>query len=257
MKGLVRLCVVACWVVAAASQGNSQSDVRITASFGSPAARAAVRVRIYDFENVPPSILTHAEEEATDIFGKAGIAVTWSKCWPRSTRDAVCGTPFGPSDLMLRILSKPMTADFEVSPLTLGFALPTKPGRGGVTAYICYDHIRKLVHNADSSTSHILAAVSAHEVGHLLMSSDAHLIGGIMCPIWPKQDLRRGRSGYLLFTPVESELMRANLLGRWERGNGGSMRADLPERNFDAKGPKAAEFTAQSDIAEPAATTTR
>lgn len=241
---MLRLCVIVCWVVVAVSWGNSQSDVRIVAA-GSRAAR--VVVRIYDFENVPPSILARAQEEATDIFGKAGIAVAWLKCWPRSAeREPVCGLPFGPADLMVRILNKAMTADFGLSPLTLGFALPIRDGRGGVTAYVCYGHIRQLVNNSDSSTSHVLAVVAAHEVGHLLMASEAHSTAGIMRPVWPRKDLPRRRSGYLVFTPAESELMRANVLWRLQRGNGSAMQAELQEPDADRKGRIAALLKAVS-----------
>lgn len=256
MRDLLRLCVVVCWMVVAVSQGNSQSNLRI---FLGPGSRAAhVRVRIYDFENVPPPVLNRAEDEAGAIFGKAGIGVAWFKCWPRSSERApVCALPFGPTDLMLRILNRRMTAEFGLIPLSLGFALPSPGGGSGVTAYVSYDHVSKAASSADSSTSHVLAVVAAHELGHLLMSSEAHSTAGIMRALWPKKDLLPRRSQELLFTSAGSESMRANLLGRLTGRNRVLIGAELQEPQADRERRVAALFAADGDLAQPKQPTSR
>lgn len=255
MRDLLRLCVVVCWVLGAVSHGNSQSDLRLFPGSGTQDVR--VSVRIYDFENVPPPILNRAEEEATAIFGKAGVAVAWFKCWPRSPeRAAVCGLPFGPSDLMLRILNRRMTTGFDLRPLSLGFALPAPDIGGGVTAYVSYDHVREVAGNTDSPASHVLAVVAAHELGHLLISSEAHSTAGIMRAFWPRKDLLPRRSQDLLFTSAESEWMKANLLGRLSRRDRILIGTDLHEPEADRE-RRVVLFAAGGDLVEPQHPTAR
>lgn len=80
---------------------------------------------------MPPPVLIHAEDEATQIFSKAGIVLAWFNCWPQNAQAApACELPFGPTDLMVRILSEPMADHFGLSPSTLGIALPSAEGRG-------------------------------------------------------------------------------------------------------------------------------
>lgn len=120
-----------------------------------------------------------------------------------------------------------------------------------MTAYVCYNHIRKLVNNADSSTVHVLALVAAHEVGHLLISSNAHSPIGIMRPLWPAKDLGCLRSAFLLFHPCRIKIDdRASppADGARERGldAGGAS-----EAGRGRPGAESSRLTAQSDAAEP------
>lgn len=54
----------------------------------------------------------------------------------------------------------------------------------------------------------------AHELGHLLLQSEAHSVIGIMRARWPEKALRDDDRGYLRFTPGEAESMRSEVRRR-------------------------------------------
>ena len=57
----------------------------------------------------------------------------------------------------------------------------------------------------------MLGAVSAHELGHLLLGSNSHSRIGIMEAIWEKDSVWKVERGMLLFTREQGELMRKRL----------------------------------------------
>jgi hypothetical protein len=67
----------------------------------------------------------------------------------------------------------------------------------------------RCTHNVD--LGRILGSVIAHEMGHLLLGSNAHAISGIMRPHWESGELHRIAMGTLLFLPEESKRMRARI----------------------------------------------
>jgi hypothetical protein len=54
----------------------------------------------------------------------------------------------------------------------------------------------------------LLGAVSAHELGHLLLGSNSHSRIGIMEPRWRLEGLRNVGMGRLLFTSEQARSMR-------------------------------------------------
>jgi len=63
----------------------------------------------------------------------------------------------------------------------------------------------------DAQTSRILGHAIAHEVGHLLLGPSAHSPSGIMRGVWSPDDLKLMSWTYLLFTPSQSDQLRADL----------------------------------------------
>jgi hypothetical protein len=57
----------------------------------------------------------------------------------------------------------------------------------------------------------VLGHVMAHELGHLLLGSNAHAEIGIMRPRWFGQQLRAVERGALFFSPEQALLMRNGL----------------------------------------------
>jgi hypothetical protein len=62
----------------------------------------------------------------------------------------------------------------------------------------------------------ILANVMAHEMGHLLLGSNAHATSGIMQAHWERAELQRISMGSLLFLPEQGKRMRAKVTQREE-----------------------------------------
>jgi hypothetical protein len=57
----------------------------------------------------------------------------------------------------------------------------------------------------------LCALVPAHELGHLLLGSNAHSCEGIMRPSWHGNELRAASMGALLFTPEQARSIREGL----------------------------------------------
>jgi len=51
----------------------------------------------------------------------------------------------------------------------------------------------------------------AHEIAHLLLGTNSHAAEGIMRAQWQRDELLSVSKGELLFTPRESQVMRARL----------------------------------------------
>ncbi len=95
----------------------------------------------------------------------------------------------------------------------LGAALPCSAGVSVCFAQVFYHQVEELARSADVSTDldQILGHVIAHEIGHLLFGADSHSRTGIMKASWADGDLRSASRGILLFTPEQSDRMRAEV----------------------------------------------
>lgn len=177
-----------------------------------------ITISIYNHAEVSRELLATAEHRAEQIFRRAGIAAVWAHCRvseAEASRDQVCGDPLSPAHLALRILPQTMSAHFHFSDTTFGAAMLSPEGTG-YYSYVFQDRVEQLARDSHMNQSEILGHVAAHEIGHLLLGSNAHSQMGIMCANWYGRQLRSAAMGTLLFTPQESQLIRAKLLS-WTR----------------------------------------
>src|SRR5437016_14371766 len=65
--------------------------------------------------------------------------------------------------------------------------------------------------NSDISLAPILGDVLAHELGHLLLGSNAHSRDGIMQPHWTREQLRRVAMGQMRFSKEQAARMRMRI----------------------------------------------
>ncbi len=169
-----------------------------------------VTVNIYNDAQVPTQVLTQAIEEATRIFRKIGVDTVWMEC-PSPRADAVrasgCHPPSGPAVLALRIV--PWSS--KLGQAVFGSAFLSHEGEG-TYCDVFYDSAQKLHQDWHVSLSQILGHTMAHEVGHLLLGTNAHSQMGIMRPKWLRQELRRVGMGTLLFTPDQGRSIQTKLL---------------------------------------------
>ncbi len=82
---------------------------------------------------------------------------------------------------------------------------------------VFWKRAQELHANSNVDLGEILGSVMAHEMGHLLLGSNAHAINGIMRAHWESGELRRLAMGTLLFLPEQAKRM----LGRTAAGCGG------------------------------------
>ncbi len=171
-----------------------------------------IAVSVYDDAGVPRDTLASAEGQATKIFQRAGLDVSWLTCV--RTNNASCATAFneigGPVHLVLRIT--PNVAS-STSDTALGVAYLASDGTGRY-GDVFWKRAQDLRRNSKVDLASILASVMAHEVGHLLLGSNAHAISGIMQAHWERGELRRISMGSLLFLPEQGKRMRARMTQR-------------------------------------------
>jgi hypothetical protein len=177
-----------------------------------------INVCVYNLASVPGDTLAQAEREASKIFGRTGLQLTWSD-YPLDDREEVengqtCGAPFGPADVRLRLLTHRLTELRGTHPRSLGLALPCADAEGGCFVNVFYQRAEELARDGDLGLPKLLGHAIAHEIGHLLLGSTAHSAIGLMRAKWGPKDLQRADKGDLLFGAKEAELIRANVAAR-------------------------------------------
>jgi hypothetical protein len=83
----------------------------------------------------------------------------------------------------------------------------------GCYSDVFYDRAMELHTNWNVGMAEILGSVMVHELGHLLIGSNAHSGAGIMQARWQGEELRRLARGNLGFSNQQAEQM-------WRRLNG-------------------------------------
>lgn len=164
-----------------------------------------LHVFVYDDVGTSASLLAGAEQAATRVFQRAGIAVSWVNC-DRVSAPA-CATEILPGDLAVRIVPRGRIAQ----PGIFGVSFLDRDGNGSY-ADVFLDPIRKLLDGpACGSLVSILGDVMAHELGHLLLGSNAHAPQGIMQAHWESAQLRDVSAGRMLFTTAQGERLRSRI----------------------------------------------
>jgi hypothetical protein len=158
---------------------------------------SGITVLVNDSAGVNPSVLRKAEREAGRLFASAGIEIQWVNC----AKTDECRRILGPKEFVLHIVPGGQTrSDFVFGEAFLG-----EDGRGQYCD-VFFDRLQRT--QGDVNLAALLGAVSAHELGHLLLGSHSHSGIGIMEPRWGQQGLRSIGMGRLLFTPEQARSMR-------------------------------------------------
>jgi hypothetical protein len=185
-----------------------QTSAAKSTSDGGTEPSLKITVWVYNYAQVSAWTLIRAERVAASIFRQAGVETLWLE----GARSKVRRQPFGPTILVLRIVSEAMAARYGRGPTTLGFAVPSE--EGGNHASVFYHRVKELAKGTADSEPEILGHALAHEIGHLLLDSTAHAPTGIMCASWSREDLYRMAWQYLSFSTGQAEALRANVLRR-------------------------------------------
>jgi hypothetical protein len=173
------------------------------------AAASAITVAIYDDAQLSPRVLADAEDEATRIYQRAGIPILWIGC-NRSKMDAKsdsrCQDPPSPIHLNLRIVPHARKSSDDI----FGVAFLSPEGTGAYSD-VFYDSVEQLDRDWHVGIARVLGHVMAHELGHLVLGSNAHSRQGIMCPSWHVDELHLLSMGALLFSEEQGRFMRGIL----------------------------------------------
>jgi len=168
-----------------------------------------VTVSLYNDAQVPSDTLRRAEQQAARIFSGAGFDVTWLRCTHINSGDGAtaCSSFEVPGHVAVRIIAYSPRSKSDAA-FGVAFLAPDGTGR---YSDVFWEKAQGLHANSNVDLGRILGSVIAHEMGHLLLGSNAHAISGIMRPHWESGELHRIAMGTLLFLPEESKRMRARI----------------------------------------------
>jgi hypothetical protein len=121
--------------------------------------------------------------------------------------------PVGPLELSVRFVQLAALPSAR-GELQLGYSLVDRAARAGKLATIYVDRVRWLARQAGVDTAMLVGFAIAHEIGHLLLGTNAHGSSGLMRAVWSRTELRRGDAADWSFAPSEAARMRSSLLRR-------------------------------------------
>ena len=148
-------------------------------------------------------VLAEAERNAAQAFHQAGVEVEWINC--DEGHGPACGK-VSQADLVVHLIPRAHTLAGEI------FGVAFVENNAGVYADVFFDSIQSLRQQDSAiSLSPILGSVLAHEVGHLLLGSNAHSREGIMQAHWQAEQLDHIAKGQMRFTKEQSGKMRARV----------------------------------------------
>jgi hypothetical protein len=168
-----------------------------------------VVIRTYNTTRLPDSALESAVATATAILQGSGFELAWRACEEAFVRSAQhpCASPLGVNEFAVRIVR--MTTDVEYrGELPLGYSLVDTATRSGALATIYIDRVAWLADSAGVDGRLVLGRAIAHELGHLLLGTNAHSNAGLMRAVWSCDALQRNTSMDWLFAPDDASAMR-------------------------------------------------
>ena len=195
-------------------------------SAASAAPQAQITIRVHDYAGVSDATLLSAEKIAVQVFAQAGVQASFI--------NHSAGEPVTPevsaeeaqqtlqlSHFQLSIYPRDRAETFHLPDGVMGFA----PGKGAdrQLVYIFMNQVQATFdRQVDrprarlyASLPQILGYAMAHELGHLILNMPSHSSLGIMRGTWNSNDLRDLGQGYLLFTPDQAQVLRAESARRF------------------------------------------
>lgn len=176
---------------------------------GADAAVTAERlcIRIYDTAGTASHERTKAMEGAGRILREADVSVEWRDCSPAGRLHPACGESPAPGELVVRMVR----AVGAAASRTLGEAfIDTVTGKG-VLATVFVDRIEAFAAIAKADLPGVVARVMAHEIGHLLLGSNAHTQTGLMRESFSPDDLVQDRRDQWMFSAPEADRIRRTM----------------------------------------------
>jgi hypothetical protein len=178
-------------------------------------ASSTLVVRVYNTSSASPRDLDEMKESASQVFMHSGIEIDWISCEPGPKEDsAVCPNPeglVGRTVVFVRLVDAPVQPKHERNQFQR--TLLGRANHHSSSVAIFYNTACAIEQNAPRvvTRGQILGHGVAHEMGHLLLGSDAHSLVGIMKENYDRDDLSAMGGGRLLFTAAESRSLRVRV----------------------------------------------
>ena len=139
------------------------------------AAAAPIEVYLYDYAKVPPAELARAKQFVERLYAKSGVELRWID--PAHVLTSPTSLP-----LQLVLVASDMTAQKE-GPHRHNGEVFGSANRDARRAYVFYSRVANHALVSSSNVTVLLAAVMAHELGHLLLPA-GHSSRGLMRAQW-------------------------------------------------------------------------
>jgi len=206
------------WLTVTALLIGTASPARTDAGALAP-VRPTLVVRAYDTFGVPARDLSTAEATAARIFERIGIRVVWMHCGraPRhlTGATAACGKPLTTGEVILRIGSAGPGFRDDKDTTSMGFAVVSPhAGLAPVLATVFADRVLDVARGAGIDARPLLGLAIGHELGHLLLSTDAHAAIGLMRARWSQSELRVTRAADWQFLTAEARMIQDEVTRR-------------------------------------------
>jgi hypothetical protein len=174
-------------------------------------------VRVYDGATVAVADRKRAYKRAADILQRVEIDPAWLECPANAgARPAACDVPLAPGEIIVRLVRASAQADRD-HPRAIGYSLVDSRTGTGTLATVFVDRVERLSERGLSERGIILGRAIAHEIGHLLLGSNAHGTRGLMRETWTFDEVRHNRAEDWQFTRAERDHLQAMRLARGTR----------------------------------------
>ena len=182
----------------------------------------AIVIRVYDSGFLPDQDRAMAIATASAILQVSEIGSSWRTCQPSRPHQRVvtglperatgltCSQPMGPGEVSVRLVRGETPVDAR-GRLPLGYSLVDTAIGKGVLATIYLDRVDWLAAAAGVDARVLLGRAIAHEIGHLMLGTNAHSREGLMRPTWSRAELQRDRPGDWSLTSREAVAIRRSL----------------------------------------------
>lgn len=161
-------------------------------------------VRLYDFSALDKSVRSAALEEARAIVADAGVTADWHDCY----RTEGCTPEAG--ELVVRVIRETGEHGFEWQ-RALGVSVIDPAAGSGTLATIFINRVEDSARHAGADLALLVGRAIAHEVGHLILRTNAHAGEGLMRAIWTEQELARNAPKDWVFASSDRRQIRTAL----------------------------------------------
>ncbi len=211
------------WVIAGTSAGLLLLNIAHAHS-----VPYEVVVRMYNTAAWPREEIAAAQRVADRIYASAGIRVQWRECrtaiGPSAEASDLCTDPLQAHELIGRVAGGGGDA---ASPV-FGYALVDSRAKAGTIATLYADRVSAAAARLVVNRATLLGRTLAHELGHLLLGTNAHARHGLMRARWPDAVMRNDVRHEWQFSRREARHMQMALTLR-----GGGRLAARPRTAVD------------------------
>ena len=145
----------------------------------------AIRVQVYDYARLDPGALRQFISYLEELWDRTGLPGQVSLC--RGALELSCeGQPPTPEPLVVRLLPGDAKVANNARRPPLGQSLLGTEGGGYASVYV--DAVKSESAAANVSWVMVLAHATSHELGHLLLGTQAHTPNGLMKANWDRPD---------------------------------------------------------------------